>query len=433
MQKSTLLIIALFFLISCGNDNGEVSNSTPTPSLEETPNILLIIVDDLGKDALSGYSEGVIKPNTPNLNELRNNGLLFNNFWVYPTCSPTRASIITGKYGYRTGIKWAGDVLSNSETILQKYISNQTNNEYATAVVGKWHLAGGNNRTFNPESLGIDYFAGIISGTSDYYQWELTEDGSVTTQNNYITEKFTDLSIDWIAEQSKPWFLWLAYTAPHTPFHLPPNEMHSQEGLAEYNNGTDVLPYYLAAIEAMDYQIGRLLNSMSSEEKGNTTVIVLGDNGTPNQATQSPYESSKVKGTLYQGGINTPILVSGAGVSRTGSDNSLVSSTDLYTTLAEIAGVSINEINDSKSFKSLFSINNQIREYQYSEMNSDSKDAWCISNGNFKLIVDSNGQEQLYDLMSDPYERSNLMEGTLSENETLEKEKLKAELLKIRN
>ncbi|WP_408032185.1 sulfatase-like hydrolase/transferase [Tenacibaculum xiamenense] len=433
MRIYTLLFIVGLLFLSCGKDNEEVSNPTPTPTEEGNSNILLIIVDDLGKDALSGYSEGTIKPNTPNLNELRNKGLLFNNFWVYPTCSPTRASIITGKYGYRTGVKWAGDVLNDSETILQKHINEQTNNKYSTAVIGKWHLAGSNNRTYNPENLGIDYYAGVISGTADYFQWELTEDGATSTQNNYITEKFTDLSIDWIAEQSKPWFLWLAYTAPHTPFHLPPSEMHSQQGLGEYTSGADVLPYYMAAIEAMDYQIGRLLSSLSAEERDNTTIIVLGDNGTPNQAAQSPYASNKAKGTLYQGGINTPMIVSGAQVSRTGSDHNIVSSTDLFATIAEIAGGATTEINDSKSFKSLLSLGNQTREFQYSEKNNDTTDSWTISNGSFKLVVNANGEKEFFNLTNDPYEQENLLEGTLNGNETSEKEKLEEELLKIRN
>ena len=69
-------------------------------------------------------------------------------------------------------------------------------------------------------------------------------------------ESILDLSIDWINQQSKPWFMWLAYNAPHTPFHAPPSNMHSQGNLPAYNNGLDPIPYYMAAIEAMDFQIG---------------------------------------------------------------------------------------------------------------------------------------------------------------------------------
>jgi len=424
----TIILIVLTTLISCNKDDGIV-NSPATNS----PNILLIIADDLGKDAINGYSEGSIKPNTPNLDDIRNNGITFNNLWVYPTCSPTRASIITGKYGYRTNVKWAGDVLSNSENILHNKIKTETNSKYATAVIGKWHLAGDFNTTFNPENLGMDYYAGLLSGGGGYTQWNLTEDGNTTVESSYITEKFTDLSIDWINAQNKPWFLWLAYTAPHTPFHLPPNEMHSQGNLPEYSTGMNPIPYYMAAIEAMDYQIGRLLDNLTEEEKNNTIFIFIGDNGTPNQVAQAPYSSSTAKGSLFQGGINTPMFVSGAGVSRTGNDENLITGTDLYATVAEIAGVTVNTINDSKSFTSLFSNNQNIRNYQYSEKNDGTTDAWTISNGNYKLIVNSSGEKQMYDLLNDPYENTDLLSGTLTTMQEEFKLALEAELSLIRN
>ena len=130
-----MFIAIIFSLLSCNEEVGITGVSNPTAN---TPNILLIIADDLGKDAIRGFSEGSIKPNTPNIDAIRNTGLSFTNFWVYPTCSPTRASILTGKYGYRTNVKWAGDELDFSETSLQKYINDQTNNNYSTALVGKW-------------------------------------------------------------------------------------------------------------------------------------------------------------------------------------------------------------------------------------------------------------------------------------------------------
>ncbi|MEZ4920337.1 MAG: sulfatase-like hydrolase/transferase [Saprospiraceae bacterium] len=137
------------------------------------------------------------------------------------------------------------------EQSIQHYLRENTNEAYATALVGKWHLSG-NDASVNPESFGIDYYAGLIRGAvDDYYQWQLTEDGTGSMQTGYCTEVFTDLSIDWIKAQSKPWFLWLAYNAPHTPFHVPPGNMHSQGNLPPYTNGLDPMPYYMAAIEAM--------------------------------------------------------------------------------------------------------------------------------------------------------------------------------------
>lgn len=421
------IFFIFFILVSCSKEDDKNSISTATSS----PNILFIIADDLGKDAMKGYQEGSIKPNTPILDSIRDKGLIFTNFWVNPTCTPTRSAIITGKYGYRTGMKGVGDVLNSTETVIQKYINNNTGNKYATAIVGKWHLSG-NNAGFNPETFGIDYYAGLIRGAvEDYYQWQLTEDGSSSLQTTYITEKFTDLAIDWVNAQSKPWFLWLAYNAPHTPFHVPPSNMHQQGNLPAYTNGMDATPYFMAAIEAMDYQIGRFLKNIPEDEKDNTIIIFIGDNGTTNLVAQSPYSNTKVKNTLYQGGINTPLFVSGKGVARVGNDNQLLTGTDLFATIAQIAGVNVSEYQDSKSFKSLFTQTKSIRNYQYSELKDGVDESWTISNGTYKLLIKITGTE-MYNLSSDPYENTDLLKGDLSLTEQNAKIELESELSKIR-
>lgn len=431
IRSSPFPVLLFTIVLGCG------STDHPAPTPDEpstTPNILLIIADDMGKDATNGFSEGTTKPTTPHLDGLKNSGLTFNNLWVNPTCSPTRASIITGKYGYRTGVKWAGDALSSSENILQNYINQQTNGTYASAIVGKWHLAGDGNATFNPETLGMDYYAGLIGGgVQDYYQWSLTEDGARSAQTSYITEKFTDLAIDWVGNQEKPWFLWLAYNAPHTPFHTPPSEMHSQGSLPDWAAGMDGTRHYMAAIEAMDFQIGRLLNSLTQDQRQNTMIIFMGDNGTPNQVAQAPYSLNTAKGTVYQGGINTPMFISGPGVTRTGSDNNLITSTDLFATIAEIAGVTVPEINDSKSFKNLLSTTGTHRTFQYSEMQDGSNDLWTIRNEQYKMIINADGTEELYHLAIDPYEANNLLNNTLSTGASAGKSALETELQNIRN
>lgn len=427
MIKIHFILPIFFILVSCSKEDDKNSISTATSS----PNILFIIADDLGKDAMKGYQEGSIKPNTPILDSIRDKGLIFTNFWVNPTCTPTRSAIITGKYGYRTGMKGVGDVLNSTETVIQKYINNNTGNKYATAIVGKWHLSG-NNAGFNPETFGIDYYAGLIRGAvEDYYQWQLTEDGSSSLQTTYITEKFTDLAIDWVNAQSKPWFLWLAYNAPHTPFHVPPSNMHQQGNLPAYTNGMDATPYFMAAIEAMDYQIGRFLKNIPEDEKDNTIIIFIGDNGTTNLVAQSPYSNTKVKNTLYQGGINTPLFVSGKGVARVGNDNQLLTGTDLFATIAQIAGVNVIEYQDSKSFKSLFTQTKSIRNYQYSELKDGVDESWTISNGTYKLLIKNTGTE-MYNLSSDPYENTDLLKGDLSLTEQNAKIELESELSKIR-
>lgn len=430
-MKQSFLYLALLTLLlfSCKKEDDQPTNTVgSTP-----PNILLIIADDMGKDATAGFSEGSVKPNTPHLNFIRDNGLVFQNFWVNPTCSPTRASIITGKYGYRTGVKWANDILDESELCLQRYINEQTNDAYATAIIGKWHLSG-ENTGVNPESFGIDHYAGLIRGAAQSYdQWQITEDGIGSLQTEYITEVFTDLSIEWVNQQSKPWFLWLAYTAPHTPFHAPPSEMHSQGDLPDFVEGMDATPYYMAAIEAMDYQIGRLLENIPEDEIENTLIFFLGDNGSPVQVAQAPYSPEKSKGSLYQGGVNVPLFVSGAGVNRMGEETELANSTDLFATIASACGVNVSEYEDSKSFLPLLSTAGEHRVFQYAEMDNGTDNLWTISNGSYKLIQFESGEEELYHLIDDPYESNDLLLGQPDDEALDNKAVLEAELENIRD
>jgi arylsulfatase A-like enzyme len=432
--RAFLLLMALS-LIACSSDSGGYSDNSVDPIIapESYPNILLIIADDMGRDATFGFSEGSLKPITPHINSIKNSGITFQNFWSYPTCSPTRASIITGKYGYRTGVKWAGDVLPSTERSLQKYIKEETGSRYNSAVIGKWHLSG-NNSSLDRSAFGIDYYAGLMGGgLQNYFQWNLTNDLGTNLQSGYSSKIFTDLAMDWVGAQDQPWFLWLAYNAPHTPFHKPPSIMHNQGELTNYSEGMDPMPYYLAAIEAMDFQIGRLINGLTQEERDNTIILFMGDNGTPNEVGQSPYPDNAVKGSLYQGGINVPLFVSGKGVQRTGNDYNLLTSTDLFSTIAQLAGVDSDEIHDSKSFMNLLTDDDGQRAFQYSEMESPNASKWAISNGDYKLIVRANGAQELYDLVSDPYESENLIGAALSLEAIDAKTALEAELHLIRN
>ena len=409
----------------------DVIDDTDTPILTTKPNILLVIADDVSKDATPNYTEGSTKANMPNLESLMSSGITFDNTWAYSVCSPTRASIITGKYGIKTGVLEVGGPITISEATLQKYINDNTNDAYATAIIGKWHLS---NNAADPITMGIDYFAGILNGgIPDYNSWSLVENGVNSTSKEYATTKLTDLAIDWVGSQTKPWFLWMAYNAPHTPFHLAPTNLHSQGNLAtdEASINANPLPYYLSALEAMDTEMGRLLNSLTTEERANTIIIFIGDNGTPNKVAQSPYSRLTVKGSLYQGGINVPMVVSGIGVTRMGvRESALINSTDIYTTIGNIAGVSITEIHNSKSFYQLFTDENGTkREYTYSEK----EDEYTIRNATYKYIKFGNGKEELYKLSIDAYESTDLMSTTLSSEASVAKTALITEADRIRN
>ncbi|MFY0604849.1 MAG: sulfatase-like hydrolase/transferase [Flavobacteriaceae bacterium] len=398
------------------------------------PNILLVIADDFGKDASPNYAEGTIKPNMPTLQGLINTGITFDNLWSYSVCTPTRASILTGKYGIKTSVLEVGDIISTSETSVQEYIAMNTGNEYATAIIGKWHLSLNAN---DPITMGVDYYAGLLNGgVQSYTNWNLTENGLTANTTAYSTTKFTDLAIDWVDNQTKPWFLWLAYNAPHTPFHLAPTDLHSQGNLPTDQSSIDAnpLPYFMSAVEAMDNELGRLLNSLSTAERNNTIIIFIGDNGTPNQVAQSPYRSTRAKGSIYQGGVNVPMIVSGYGVNRMGArESALIHTTDLFSTIANAAGVSTQEINNSVSFYNLLSDTNASeRTFVYTERSNNGV-SYAIRDATYKLIVNDNGTEQLYNLSTDPYEVTNLIGTTLSTAATIAKAALEAEAINIRN
>lgn len=432
-KKIILYTFIISTFIACSSDN----SSQPDDDLQVIkPNILLIIADDMGLDATPGYNVGSIKPNMPNLQGLIPNGVRFNNLWSNPVCTPTRGTILTGKYGFRTGVLKVDDDMSTSETSIQKYLDNNGSG-YNHAVIGKWHLSNDSN---HPTNMGVNYYAGLLNGgVQSYTNWNLTENGVTSSSNEYTTSKFTDLAIDWIDNQEDSWFLWLAYNAPHTPFHLPPNDLHYQGNLPSDQASVDAnpTPYYMAMLEALDTEIGRLFSSMTQEELDNTIVIFIGDNGTPGQVVQY-YPSQRAKGSVYQGGVNVPMIVSGKNVTRMNEEeDALINTTDLFATIADVAGTGITEINDSKSFKALLSSSNSgMRDYAYTEIGSNTGDGdLTIRNSTHKYILFEDGREALYDLSIDTFENPNLLNANqlpLSDENSAAKDELTMKLSEIR-
>lgn len=390
------------------SDTFDIVVSTP-PNSSDKPNIVFIISDDQGLDASPQYSLSSDVPHTPNFTALADSGLIFDNVWVSPTCSPTRAALMTGKHSDRTTVFAPGDALPSSETILQSYLKNESaTSEYTSAVIGKWHLGGGQS---GPNDFGIDHFAGIITGgVQNYNNWSLNVNGTTTTSTNYVTSELTDQAIDWVNAQSDPWFLWLSYNAPHSPFHLPPTNLHdrSLSGTAA-DIAANPRPYYLASIEALDTEFGRFWSNLSAAEQANTIVIYLGDNGTPRQVKDNSVAQNGNKSTLYQGGVNVPMFISGPAVTRTGQrENALVTHTDFFPTIAELTGASLPAYQDGRSFVDLLSNSSTAARDDAYTTNSD---GWTVRDGTYKLINNNGGGQELYDLTADPAERTNLLDG----------------------
>lgn len=395
--------------ISDSFDISIASATTPPPSTSSKPNILFVITDDQGKDASAEYSLSQDLPSTPNFSALANSGIIFDNLWVSPSCSPTRAALISGRYGHQTNVLSPGVPLSTDEVILQSFLkTDMATSDYASALIGKWHLGGG---ATGPNDFGLDYFAGITGGgVSDYFDWSLTENGVVSNSTNYTTTELTSLAIDWVDTQNQPWFLWLSYNAPHTPFHLPPAALHNRDlSGTQADINANPRDYYLASIEAMDTEFGRFWDSLPSASQDNTIVIFIGDNGSPTQVIDRNIEQNGAKGSLFQGGVNTPMFISGAGVERSGErEGAVITHTDFFPTIVELAGGTLSTYEDGQSFAGLLTTSTTPhREYGY----TNDEDGWTIRNDVHKLI-EENGSQDLFDLINDPAETTDLLEGT---------------------
>ncbi|MEM7792551.1 MAG: sulfatase-like hydrolase/transferase, partial [Verrucomicrobiota bacterium] len=320
-----------------GEWTGEYSYSAPQH------NILLIILDDWGIDSSPiDNPGGASLPTMATLQSLADTGLRFENAYVQPACSPTRANIITGRISSRHDVYSPGDALPASELTLPEIFAAATS-PYALASYGKWHL--GNGDTGPATTGGWTEFKGITAGgVGDYYSWNKNENGTqlpnpVTT---YATTEIANDTIDFINAQDStntPWFAWVAFNAPHTPFHDPVDTslLQSTWGAGD----TDNRSLYEKALEAVDSEIYRILQNVDLE---NTNVILIGDNGTPGQVVQAPFGNGRSKGSLYEGGTHVPLVITGPNVTTTGTTVEPVHCTDLFNTILDLAGIDTSSI-----------------------------------------------------------------------------------------
>ncbi len=394
-------------------------------------NVLLLVADDLGVDSLNLFmaTDG---PPTPTLDSLAGAGVRFTNCWGSPTCSPARAQILTGRYGFRTGVGEVGGTPALDEgTVAQAF---QTAG-YATGCFGKWHLSGtSNGGNDNPNLMGFDHYCGAIGGgVTDYSQWVKVENGVVVNnRRNPVTEYVTSVTAsdasNWIQQQgANPWFAWVAFNAPHSPWHLPPNDLHTAN-----LSGTDAdiaanpRDYYLAMVEAMDTEIGRLLNELDPAVRANTVVVFVGDNGTPTMTLPAGTSLRGSKGTLFEGGVKIPCIVSGADITSPGrTHDGLISLVDVFTTVLDLAGQSAGVIadgaaTDSRSFAPYVvdPAADVIHTCQFSERfvspgsTPSNNDGKTVKQDGWKLIRFDDGTENLFNLAN---ENRNLFDESLTQ------------------
>ncbi len=413
MSKRHLLILALVCLIS------GLAPAQPA-------NVLLIIADDFGADSFPLTATGGTTAPMPNITALKNSGVLFSRAYAHPTCSPTRASILTGRHPFRTGIgaQLTGATspqLSTTEFTLPDAFAANPTLGYSLAMFGKWHLNSGAGTNDTARTVGgWPHFAGTISGAiPDYTAWTKITNNVSTASTTYATTDLANDVISFITSRPSgtPWFAWCAFNAPHTPFHVPPSSLHT------YGTPTSNRGMYEAACQALDTEVGRILANVNL---ANTHVIFIGDNGTPGQVIQTPYTAAHGKETIYEGGIRVPLIIAGpAVVSPNRTSTARVHAVDLYSTILEMAGINIGATQpstsalDSQSVMSILQNSSAGSRFAFSQefsadlLTSVSGRA-LVNDTGYSLLTFDDGHEELYNTATDANQATNLLGASIS-------------------
>ncbi len=420
MRYYSILLINLIFITGCFAQ-AEIKK----------PNILLIVSDDQGLYDVSYYGTKDIK--TPNIDFIGKMGIRLDNFYANsPVCSPTRASIMTGLYPDLAGVpgvirthpsnSWGH--LRTDVNILPAELKSLG---YNSALIGKWHL--GIDSPNLPNLRGFDFFHGWLGDMMDDYWNHLRHNINYMRLNErtikvegHATDLFTKWSVNYIESQQetdKPFFLYLAYNAPHFP--VQPPKIFLDRVLEREKKIDSTRAKLVAFIEHMDKGIGDVINALEkTNQLNNTLIIFTSDNGghNPSLANNGPYRDGKQ--SVYEGGLRVPTVISWKNrIKKNQIIKSNLMSVDLFPTILEIAGSKKKYNIDGLSFANeLFSQNapsfeDRLMYFVRREGGSryGGKTINAIRRGKWKLLQnDPQGKYELYDLESDPYEESNLFD-----------------------
>ena len=377
VRESYPLVIGIIALLAVGK-NCDAQN-------KRQPNVIFILADDLGWTDLTSYGSKFYE--TPNLDKLASEGVKFTNAYAAcPVSSPTRSSIMTGKYPISlANTDWFGaiqpyqvdnrykkpllpapyrDYLPLEEVTIAEALKN---NGYKTCIAGKWHL--GEEEKYWPEHQGFDKnYGGFNMGhppKTDKYNGYFSPYGNPRLEDGpigeYLPERLTNESLRFIEEnKDKPFFLYRAFYLVHTPLQGLKKDIEKYEakkiklGLKDsiVNEGVckvrynQCLPVYAAMVEALDREVGRIIQKLKELNLDKNTIIIFtSDNGGLSTAEGSPTSNFPLKagkGWLYEGGIREPLIISYAGLKNAGKViNEPVISTDFYPTILQMLGLKL--------------------------------------------------------------------------------------------
>lgn len=412
--RGPMKLLALFALLA-------LSNSV----FAAKPNVMVIIADDLGYHDV-GF-QGSKEIPTPHLDKLAARSLICTNGYVsHPFCSPTRAGIMTGRYQHRFGHEnnpaWLPEStsagLSLNETTFPALMKNAG---YTTGAVGKWHL--GAHPQFHPNKRGFDEYFGALGGGHMYfpgtkggaeYTITLNRNGTDEPHTKYLTEHFGDEACAFVgrhASDGKPWMLYLAFNAPHTPLQAPKEWLDKFASIQPEQRRT-----YAAMVAAMDAAIGSVLAKLDETKQAeNTLIFFVSDNGGPNLAKKngvnftdnSPLRGAK--GDVHEGGMRVPFLVSWPAKIKPGKYEQPVIALDFLPTALAAAS--------SNTPANLDGVN--LTPFLSGEKNTAPHDTlffrtggpggnYAVRRGNWKLVRLGKGEPELYDLSADISESKNV-------------------------
>jgi len=284
----------------------------------------------------------------------------------------------------------------------------------AHAAFGKWHLsASDNGGDEHPTLAGFSHFSGAMGGeVLDYERWEQVVDGQAEAATGYVTTRTVNDAAHWIEQQRGPWLATVSFHAPHTPIHVPPVALHSQEGCVEEGINEDPVPCFLAMVESMDRELGRLVEGLHPD----TIIVYLGDNGSLDSVDQGAWPEGHAKSTLYLGASWVPLVIVAPGLASPGRRDDLVDIVDLFPTLLELAGADLGAALDPErpiDGQSLLPVladpaQAHPRRFQLAEWFGPRAAALvsgqAITDGRLKRIRFRSGEEQLFDIEADPAE-----------------------------
>ena len=398
-------------------------------SAAEKPNVLVILCDDLGRADYSAFGTKDIR--TPHIDSLFAQGMTFANFRANScVCSPTRAALLTGCHPDRVGVpgvireeepdnSWG--YLAPGATLLPQALKKAG---YHSAIVGKWHLGISSPNT--PTERGFDTFRGFLGDMMDDYWTHLRHgqnfmrhDLQAIEPKGHATDVFTQWAIDYLAERAtakSPFFLYLAYNAPHDPVQPPPEWL---EKVKQREPGiTEKRAKLVALIEHLDDGIGKVLARLEELKMGdNTLIIFTSDNGglLSSGANNGPWRSGKTH--MYEGGLRVPAAARWPGHIKPGSHTERPAmSMDIFATACDVAGEGVPKNVDGISFlPTLLGAKQEepARDHYFIRREGGpqygGKTIDAVIHGDWKLLQDSPfAPQELYNLKTDPQETTDL-------------------------